>query len=783
MIRFEEDTFLLETKSTLYAFCIHETGLLEHLYYGPAMNWTGDSKEALRCKNNNPDGNSIAYDGEHENLNTDNIPLEVSGVGKGDFRQPFIELYMPDGNSTADFVYASHEVIEKSVTPEGLPGIEASADTRTLVLTLKEKNYPVSLKLFYVVIPENDCIVRFASLINEGSDTITIERLMSTQLDLNDGEYDMVSFHGDWTGEMNRVDTPIKGVRVVNSSNTGNSSNHANPFVMLIRRGMTEYTGEGYAINLIYSGNHYEAAEGNGHNRTRFLAGINPERFSWELKGGDSFDTPQAVMTYSGNGFDGIMKHMHSFVRENVVRGEWKDKERPILINSWEACYFKFNEHKLLNLAKAAKKTGMELFVLDDGWFGNRNDDTSSLGDWTVNRKKLPGGLSGIAKKIKAIGMSFGLWVEPEMINSDSELYRLHPDWAVKAPMGGHSTGRHQMILDLTRREVRDNVVEQMTEVFSSGDISYVKWDMNRNFSDCFSPSLPPKRQGEFAHRYILGLYDIMKRLTEGFPHILFEGCASGGNRFDLGMLCYMPQIWASDNTDALCRRDIQNNYYYGYPQSVMGAHVSGVPNHQTLRSTPLDTRFNVAGFGVLGYECNLCDMSKEELKEISRQIEAYKKFRKTLQYGQLHRMENTPNRTSWVVVSEDKKQAVGNIVQSMVRPNDSYMNFRTRDLEEGMNYHFYNNPAKVNISRFGDLINTMTPFHIKPGGFLHKILSRVYKLDGEKEDYTVSGGLLNGNGIVLAQSYTGAGLAENTRIFGDYDSRMYYMEAVWDQT
>lgn len=779
MIQNLNQTFVLETNHTTYAMQVMETGQVEHLYYGAKILWTEDSAKALACKDTNPDGNSISYDAEHPIVGLDNRAMEHSGRGKGDFRQPFVDISYADGNRTTDFVYDSFEILPGAVTVDSLPSAVAGEDAnvQTLCISLRDRTYAAELKLYYTVFPNSDCITRFATLKNCGEEKLTIHRLMSTQLDLNDGEYALTSFHGDWTSEMNRCDTPTKGVRVVSCSTTGNSSNHSNPFVMLTKLGMTENAGEGYGMNLLYSGNHYEAAESISHFKTRFLSGINPETFSWELKAGEVFNAPQAVMTYSNAGYTGISEHMHDFVREHVVRGEWKSKERPILINSWEACYFKFDESKLLRLARTAAKTGIELFVLDDGWFGKRNDDRTSLGDWKVNTKKLPGGLRRLAEKINKLGMEFGIWVEPEMISEDSDLYRAHPDWAVKAPKGEHSLGRFQMILDLTRKEVRDNVVEQMTEVFSSANITYVKWDMNRNFSDTFSTALPADRQGEFSHRYILGLYDVMDRLTKAFPHILFEGCASGGNRFDLGILSYMPQIWASDNTDAICRKNTQNNYSFGYPQCTMGAHVSGVPNHQTLRRTPIETRYHVANYGVLGYEVNLCDLGKSELEEITSQVATYKKWRKTLQFGQMYRIPVADNRIEWVSVAKDENQAVAMIVQDLVKPNDSFLSLRTNGLAEEKVYHVYNRRQKYDIHRFGDLVNTMTPIHIKPDGVLHNILAKFVKMDGEVEDYRVSGSLLNHAGIRLAQSYTGAGLGSNTRLFQDFESRMYYME------
>ena len=501
-----------------------------------------------------------------------------------------------------------------------------------------EEGRGLLLELRYYVYEDCDVIARSARLVNESGEEVQIKRLMSMQLDFDTSDYVFSTFNGAWAREMRRFDHRIGAGRHVNSSRTGTSSNRANPFVMLAGCGATEDAGECYGFNLIYSGNHYEAAEAGSYGKLRLVAGINPEFFSWQLAPGESFEAPEAVMAFSHEGYNGMSQCMHRFVREHIVRGEWKHKERPVLLNSWEAAYFDINEKKLLSLAKAGKEAGIELFVMDDGWFGERNDDSHSLGDWEVNPKKLPGGLAGLADKIKAMGLDFGIWVEPEMVNVSSRLYAEHPGWTVEIPGKKHSEGRNQRILDLTRREVQDFVIEKMSEVFSSADISYVKWDMNRTFSDYFSGNLTPGRQGETAHRYMLGLYRCMDALVKRFPKILFEGCSAGGNRFDLGILCYFPQIWASDDTDALCRAEIQNGYSYGYPMSVISAHVSACPNHQTLRITPLETRFHVAAFGVCGYECNFCDMGKEERDAVKEQIALYKKWRRALQWGAFYR-------------------------------------------------------------------------------------------------------------------------------------------------
>ena len=456
---------------------------------------------------------------------------------------------------------------------------------------------------------------------------------------------------------------------------------------------------------------------------------------------------------YAENGFNQMSQRLHYFIREHIVRGTWQKKERPILLNSWEASYFDISEKKLLKLAKEAKEVGIELFVMDDGWFGERMDDSSSLGDWEANAKKLLGGLKGLSDKIRGLGLQFGIWVEPEMVNVKSKLYVAHPDWTIEIPGQPHSEGRNQRILDLGRREVQDYIIESMSKVFSSADISYVKWDMNRTFSDYYSTALPPERQGEVAHRYVLGLYRCMKELTERFPEILFEGCAAGGNRFDLGILCYFPQIWGSDDTDACCRADIQTNYSYGYPLSTVSAHVSACPNHQTLRRTPLTTRFAVAAFAVLGYECNFCDCTREELEEIRAQIALYRKWRSVLQQGTFYRGRTFAdgNLTEWTCVSEDQTQAVGMLMQKLAEPNTQFHAYYPKGLAKEKRYHFTNRALTYSILEFGDLVNTVAPVHIRPDSVTHHLLAKFVKMDGETEDFCAYGDALMYGGVHLS--------------------------------
>ena len=779
MIQVWNKTFVFDTKNTTYCFRVLETGQLEHLYYGRKLVITGEEDtSSLVEKHAFAPGNTILYDNEHTQYSLEDMRLEMSSLGKGDIREPYTEIVYHDGGRTSDFIYESYEILDNRKPLETLPSAyEETLPVPELIVKMRDRNYGLTLELHYCVFEERDVITRYAKLINTSEQPIELKRLMSMQLDEIAEDYVFTTFNGNWANEMNRNDHNVICGKIVNASVTGTSSNRANPFVMLAPAETTEDAGDCFGVNLIYSGNHYEACEYNAFGKLRLVSGINPMGFSYQIGVGESFESPEAVMTYSPDGYNGMSQNMHAFVRECIVRGTWKKKERPVLLNSWEAAYFDINERKLLKLAKAARDVGIELFVIDDGWFGERNDDKTSLGDWYVNPKKLPDGVSGLCKKINDLGLSFGIWVEPEMINVESNLYKEHPDWTMDIPGKNHAEGRNQRMLDLANPEVVDYMIASMSNLFASANIAYVKWDMNRIVSDCYSKYLPAERQGETLHRYVLGLYRMMDELTKRFPEILFEGCASGGNRFDLGILCFFPQIWASDNTDAVYRVNGMNGYSYGYPMSVMGAHVSSCPNHQTLRITPLETRFAVATFGVLGYECNLCDMKKEDLEEIRKQIALYKEWRNVLQYGTFYRGRNAKIH-EWTCVSEDKRQAVGMIMQELTQPNHPTGQYFPKGLDASTRYEFMNRSMRYNILGFGDLVNTVSPVHIKQDSLVHQVLAKCVTMPGETESYRASGSVLMA-GVKLAQGFAATGYSEETRYFPDFASRMYFMQQI----
>lgn len=771
MINFSDKIFKLDTESTSYIFALTEAGHLEHIYYGARL--YEQDFTALRLKNAIAYGSAVEYSPEQPGYSLDTVLLEYSGIGKGDFRHTPLEVIMPDGSFVTDFVYDSHTVRDGSLECDSLP--TAYGEAKTLTVVLKDKKYEdIKLKLNYTVYSDDNVIARSTELVNGSAGEVYIRRLMSFMTDFPTADYDIITLDGAWTKETHEHRRPVSCGVTVTESTTGSSSNRHNPGFMIVSRDAGYERGEAYGFNLIYSGNHYSAVERCSFDTMRVMSGINPQGFLWRLKSGDSFSAPQAVMTYSDSGINGMSSNMHRFVNEHIVRGEHKGKDRPIVINNWEATFFNFNRRKLLALASRAKALGVEMFVLDDGWFGKRNSDTAGLGDWTVNRRKLPGGITSLAKAINKKGMRFGLWFEPECVNEDSDLYRLHPDWAISVPGRAPSLGRNQLVLDLTRKEVRDYIVESVDKVLTEANVEYVKWDFNRHISDVYSVAL--KNQGEFYHRYVMGLYEVLRRIFhEKHPSVLFESCSSGGNRFDLGMLCYSPQIWTSDDTDPIERLKIQSGVYSLYPPSAVSAHVSMAPHQQTLRDTPLSTRFNVAAFGVLGYELDFGELTPQERREIKEQIEFYKEHRRTLQYGRLTRLDmSRENQTSWQMSGEG--EIVAGFFQrstSAAPPRDT---LRVPDADAEKRYTVDTKKQYLRIKRFGGLIKHLVPFSIKADGFLVRTADRHFALTDGGEHYECFGDVLR-HGINLEKQYSSTGYDSRLRILGDFGSNLYVVK------
>lgn len=764
MIEANNGVFNLATPNTSYIFKVGECGVLEHLYYGKRL----DAFDADLMSNvqNVKICDATAYDKDHNLLFLDNLMTEFSTEGRGDYRLAAMKASYDNGHSVLDFAYESHSISKEIPTMEGLPSVYGD-EFSTLEVVLKERLLPLKLRLYYLVGDEKDVIVRFSRIENEGKDDVYVQALASLQLDVPDPEWNLVTLDGAWARERMVCDRLLRPGIHINDSKTGASGAFHNPAIALKAPLATEFQGDVIGFNLIYSGNHQESVELSPYGRVRVLTGINPNTFTWKLKANSSFTTPQAVMVYSCRGLNGMSREMHRFVNENVCRGPWRDRERPVLVNNWEATYFDFNEKKLLNLADKAKEVGIELFVLDDGWFGERENDTTSLGDWTANVRKLPNGLADLSSKLHEKGLMFGIWIEPEMVSENSRLFERHPDWRIAIPGRDPGVGRNQYILDWTREDVTDYMIACISDLLEESKADYVKWDMNRFFSDFNTQGQNKYFMGEFFHRYMLGFYKVLGALTARFPEILFEGCASGGNRFDLGVLCYMNQIWTSDDTDVLMRQFIQWGTSLFYPQSVMGCHVSASPNHQSLRISSIEDRFNVAAFGILGYEMDLTRLPSNELDVIKEQIRFYKKNRRLFQFGTFTRdisYFNGGNNLKWLVADEEHLVMLDACMLNVPNmPNDRLViplldaGFNARGTERLL---VSSRAQRIDRSRLGD---NASKFKEDQRGLGLKT--------------SVYAGQLESAGIVLGQRFTGSGDIRLTRIRPDFSTEMYIVD------
>jgi alpha-galactosidase len=776
----EKKVFHLQTDNTSYVIKILPSKHLGQVYYGEILDINNEA-DSLKPKHDIEVGSQVIYDKEDKTFNLNLAFLEMPTYGKGDFREPMLHLRFNDGSRTSDFLYLKHEVVTKPVFNE-MPETKAyKQEIETLIITIRDDVKKVEVDLHYSVFSHEDVITRRTVIRNESEDSLILEKALSMNFDTFSDEYQLTTFEGAWIRErMINKRKVLQGIIKVDSKRGVSSADH-NPFIVISKDETNEQFGKCYGFGLVYSGNFEAVIERSPFDLLRVQMGINSFDFYWELKKHEKFVTPEVVMSFSNNGLNTLSKNYHSLIKKHIIKPDWAEKERPVLFNNWEATMFDFTQKKLLKLAKSAKKLGIELFVLDDGWFGNRNSDTSGLGDWYVNKKKLPLGINKLAEKINKIGMDFGIWVEPEMVNVDSDLYRKHPDWAIKHDDRNPSFGRNQLVLDLTKKEVRDYLVESLSKLIESANIKYIKWDMNRSFSDIYSNSLDSKSQGKLVHLYQLGLYDILERLTTSYPEILFESCASGGNRFDMAMLYYMPQVWTSDNTDGYCRQLIQYGTSYGYPQSVMGAHVSDSPSAQVIRKTPLETRFNVAAFGLLGYEFDASTLSAFEKKVIKNQIEFYKKHRKLLQFGEFHRIKNPfeTNNMYIAVTSKDKKECILGIYKTLEQANGAYEVIDMPMLDRNYTYEAENRKAYFNLSKFGYLIKHALPIKLNPNGILFNILSKHYLYEIEKDKQLISGDKLVNNGFIPKQNFIGSGINDSVRLMGDFGSRLYYFKAL----
>ena len=689
-IKFHEGskTFHIYNKHLSYITCIMENGQMENLYYGKAIRDKEDfsylHEEIMRSL-------MAVCVPEPGLLSMQYTKQEYPVYGTGDYRNPALTVRQENGSEIVDFKYVSHEIYGGKKKLAGLPATytESEEEAETLKIILKDNLTGAKLTLLYTIFSKGSAIARSAHICNEGEKVLHLQTMMSLNLDLPDKDYVWMQLSGAWSRERyvkNRI--LEQGITAIDSMR-GNSSHEHNPFMVLKRPNAGETSGEVIGFSLIYSGNFRMQAEVDTHDVTRITVGINPDRFDWKLEPGEEFQTPEAVMVYSDQGLNRMSQTFHRLYAKRLARGYWRDRPRPILNNNWEATYFNFTEDRLVQIASKAKECGVELFVLDDGWFGQRNDDHAGLGDWVANPERLPNGIKGLSERIEAMGIKFGLWFEPEMTNKDSDLYRAHPDWILHTPGRNASHGRYQYVLDFSRKEVVEYIYEMMAKILSEAKVSYIKWDMNRSITECYSVALPADRQGEVFHRYILGVYDLYERLTSEFPEVLFESCSSGGGRFDPGMLYYAPQGWTSDDSDAIERLKIQYGTSLCYPISSMGSHVSVIPNHQVFRKTPLHTRANVAYFGTFGYELDLNSLKEEEIAEVKEQIIFMKKYRKLFQFGDFYRLKSPfeGNETIWMVVSEDKKTAIVGYYRTLNGVNQAYSRIKLQGLDPDMLY------------------------------------------------------------------------------------------------
>ena len=757
MITVKHGVFHLQNEKNSYLFRVRD-GFLEHLHFGARV--SASDADALAVQPGCGWGDSTLYR-EDSNANCmDIFPLEWSGCGRGDYRESPLELLQNGTPISTDFRYTGCEAL-KTPLPSVLP---ASRGQTVLAVYLEDKAAKLRLTLLYGVLPT---VFTRRAILETFSDTpVSIQKFMSTCTDIP-GDWTMHTFSGGWIAEMHHTKTPVTMARSCLESTTGASSSRANPGFLLAAPDATETSGTVCGFNLLYSGSHYLSAQKSLQGLTRIMQGISPSNFSWKLAPDGRFETPEAVMAWSDAGFGGVTDCFGRYVNETLIPPYWRNRPRPIVYNSWEGCMFDFTEAKLLRLGKAAKQLGCELFVLDDGWFGKRDSDTSSLGDYSVNPKKLPNGLKGLGEKLNAIGLQFGLWFEPESVSPDSDLYRKHPDWALHDSLGREDLlGRHQLLLDLTKPDVRDYIVESVGKVLDSAPISYVKWDMNRH-----SCALGAKQ-----HEFVLGLYDVLRRIFEPRPEILLESCSSGGNRFDCGMLFFSPQIWCSDNTDPVERLRIQQSLSYLYPPSCFGTHVSASPHAQTLRATPLSTRGNISMFGCLGYELDLTELLPVELTEIRAQIEFYKAHRRTLQYGRFTRDKTDSGGTIWQAQTEE--ETVAGVFHGIQSAAPGYERLRVAGLDAQMQYQLDSRPQLLRVGDFGSLLRHVLPVKLNPNGLAVQTADSYYKMYDGQQTVTASGAAYSA-GIMLAPRFSGTGYNADGRMQGDFGSNVYFVRKV----
>ena len=680
----ESGVFSLRTRNSSYQMQIGRHNVLLHLYYGSPIGTTeGADREVFLDRGFSP---NYFDTGEDRTYSQDTLMKEYSGAGNGDYRICALDVRQGDGSQILDLRYVSHTITGGKYTLPGMPALFGNEkDASTLDILMRDTCTGVEAHLLYSVFPVRDVITRTVRIENNGDVPVSLEKVLSAQLEFADSDLDMICFYGGHVSERRPERRPLHHGIQSFGSRRGTSSHHYNPFVILTRPETTETSGDCCGMSFVYSGNFLCETEVDQTGQTRLMMGIHPDQFLWRLMPGESFTAPEVIMAFSGAGLERLSHIYHDVFRNNLIRSPYVYKPRPVLVNNWEATYFDFDVEKLLSIAEVAKEIGLDLFVLDDGWFGQRDADNKALGDWIVNEEKLKGGLRGLSRKIHDMGLKFGLWIEPEMISENSDLYRAHPDWALAAPGRQPVRGREQLNLDITRKEVRSHVMQQIFAVLDDCKADYVKWDMNRSVANVYSGSLPSDRQGEVLHRYVLGLYEMQESLVQRYPDLLFENCSGGGGRFDPGMLYYSPQIWCSDNTDAIDRLLIQYGTSFAYPPSTMGAHVSVCPNHQTGRTVPMETRGVVASAGTFGFELDLTRMSPEEKETARRMLAVFHEEEHLVLTGDYYRLcdpEKNDRFVLWEFTAKDKSEAVVNgvMLQYEVNPRSRIVRLRGLD-------------------------------------------------------------------------------------------------------
>lgn len=680
-IKKEDNFFSIDNGRISYIFSVEKDKYLMNRYFGRHIGQYAGSAcpfffDRGFCSNPDPEDKSFSLD---------TLPREYPDMNQGDFRSPAYIIQTEDGCRVTRFYYKEYEIIKGKPALDGLPAVYAQQDeAETLCITLEDTCLCAQIKLYYTIFRDYDVICRHVELVNKGKQDIYIEHLMSMSFDFPGTDYDLLTLTGSHTYEKHIIRRPISGNSVVIESSRGCSSPQENPCVILMEKESAEAYGQVWGFNYVYSGDFQAVVQTGQYSSVRVQMGMNPRTFGWNLKKGEKFVSPETVMVYSDSGLCGMSETFHRLYRKHLCRGKYRDRVRPILLNSWEAFYFDIDEESCLSLAAQAADLGIELFVVDDGWFAGRNTDRAALGDWKEDPGKFPGGIADLARKIREMGMGFGIWFEPEMVSPDSDLYRTHPEWIIRNSQYSPVQSRNQYVLDLSNPPVCEYIFQSVADILLKTKAAYVKWDMNRHITDLGSAYLDSRSQRELSHRYMLGLYSVLERLNREFPDVLFEGCSSGGGRYDAGMLYYMPQTWASDNTDAVCRLQIQYGTSILFPPVTMGAHISDVPNHQVGRTTPLSTRYAAAMSGNLGYELDLRKMNKQDRAEVKKQIQSYKKIREVIQFGKFYRLRNPQNgnEAAWNFVSEDGKTVIYCYFRVLTDPLSVSLPVRLKGLE-----------------------------------------------------------------------------------------------------